>query len=179
MRHSALSVILVALALLGGCAASRTASAPASMTSPPAPAPALVAGSSNIVGDLLAYYETLASLPNDQLEREYARAQQDFLKDNSARNRFRLVLLLALPGARFHDSNAALSLLNGYLARSRQDGLGNFAYLLANLIVEQNDREQKLKASQRRADLLQQQLEELKSIERSLSQRQIRGAPTP
>lgn len=178
---------LAAALLLMGCA-HRSASVPPATASAPtaASAPggssALLSGTDTgtaHVAQLLAYYRRIAVLPPAELQREYAAAEQAFLEGGRPEQRLRLALLLSLPDASFHNADSALRLLQGYPGRTdATDTLGNFAFFLIARASEQHNAQAQLDGAAQRAAALQRQLDGLKSIERSLNQRQIpRTAP--
>ena len=109
----------------------------------------------------LAYRQAAAS-PEEQ-RRELSNVLHAYAKDNSRANRLRLAVLLALPTVAGNDESKAVSLLEP-LATSGDGPLRQFAALL---LAQVNDRQRE----QRKVQQLKQQVDELKSIERSLLER--------
>lgn len=124
------------------------------------------------VEQALAYFHTLRSLPPEELEKEYARLEQN----QDAPTRLRRALLLSLPEREFSDSEQALTLLDAYLAQAAPDDAArDLALLLADFVAERRDYERQLQSSEKRVETLEQQLEELKSIENSINRRDQPG----
>lgn len=119
----------------------------------------------------LRYYASLESLPPAQLDMEFRRAQAAFLQDKTPSRRLRLALLLSLPGARFSNPAAASALLKEYLHAPDSDApLRLLAFLLTSDLDKRVDLQQ-------RASTLSRQLNEIKSIERTLNQRDNSTGP--
>lgn len=126
------------------------------------------------VDDLMREYEQLSQLPVSALVVEYQHASQVFLQTGNNLERVRMAMLLALPTSPFHDTTAALSLLNSYPkdVKVAPSVLSDFAHFLATLLVEQQrsttallDLKQKLKEGQKRTDDLQNKIDAIKSME--------------
>lgn len=119
----------------------------------------------------LRYYASLQSLPPAQLDAEFRRAQAAFLQDKTPSRRLHLALLLSLPGARFSNPAEASALLKEYLHAPDSDApLRLLAFLLASDLDKRVDLQQ-------RASTLSRQLNELKSIERTLNRRDNSTGP--
>lgn len=160
--------IAVALAM-GGCALF-----PGAAPEPPAPdaasTPAVDYGRENAeVAALLAYYQDLQAMPQEELRREYQNASQAFARERSELARLRLALLLCVPGTNWSDDARLLALLDG--ADSRKAPAASprrhLVVLLQKLVAERQ-REQK------RAEELQHKLDAMLAIERGLRERQPR-----
>lgn len=126
------------------------------------------------VESYLAYFRYASNLSNDDLKKEYNAVSQVYGKSRSDDSRMQLALLLSLPGASFRDDARAQSLLKEVIANKANDDspLKDFALLLSTQIVEHRKQEEKTKTEQARAEELEQKLEALKSIERSIIERQ-------
>lgn len=166
--------------LLGGCALLEEQ--PAAPVKPPdrdrtvRPAPAAPPG----VSDLLEYYDGLRRTDAATRAREHERAKQALGQQRNAYNRVRLALFGVLPGADGEQQARALELLEPV---ARDDTppdreLQRFAALLHASIQEQRrlaegaaGASQRAREESRRADELQQKLDALKSIEKSLIER--------
>ncbi len=156
-------------AAMGGCALF-----PAASPEPDAPvsvsAPAMDFMKENAeVSALLAYYQDLLDMPADELRREYQAISQSFARDRSELGRLRLALLMCVPGASWRDDAKLLAMLDGAASRKAppDSPRRHFIVLLQKLVVERQ-REHK------RADELQQKLDSMLTIERSLRGRQPR-----
>jgi hypothetical protein len=115
---------------------------------------------------LLAYYRRLLAMPADDLRREYQTASQAFARDKAELTRFRLALLLAVPGVAWRDDERLLALLDGAASRTAatESPRHQFVLLLQKLVAERL-------REQRRADELQQKLDAMLRIERGLRER--------
>jgi len=140
--------------------------------------------------DMMQYYESLRKLTSPELGKLYERVKQNFAQNKSDANRIRLVLLLTLPQTSFRDIPAAVNLLNesprdiksnnssnanNANNSNNANNLQSFRNLLAALLADHqrlsNNAEevsQKLKEEQKRADMLQHQINALKSMEKNL-----------
>jgi hypothetical protein len=162
---------VAAAAVIGGCAQFQAV--------PPESAVPLPASASTPVTDymrenaevsaLLAYYQDLLDLPAEDLKREYQNINQSFARDRSELGRLRLTLLMCVPGVSWRDDTKLLALIEGSASRraSPDSPRRQFVVLLQKLVSERH-REQK------RADELQQKLDTMLTIERSLRGRQPR-----
>lgn len=160
--------IAVALAM-GGCALF-----PGAAPEPPAPdaasTPAVDYGRENAeVAALLAYYQDLQAMPQEELRREYQNASQAFARECSELARLRLALLLCVPGTNWSDDARLLALLDGADSRKAPSvsPRRHLVVLLQKLVAERQ-REQK------RAEELQHKLDAMLAIERGLRERQPR-----
>ncbi len=154
-----LALLALACAALAGCGALR------GVESQP-PAPWVQAGSPPPASDaesLLLYYQHVRKIAGPELGREHETARQAYVRSRSDFNRVRYAMVLSLPGAPFGDEARALELLDP-VARSPNGRLGALASLLASQLQERK----RLDAS---AQGLQQKLDALRSLERSLIDR--------
>ena len=168
MRRNAGALLILALAV-GACAG------PHARVRPCAPSPAAERygydPASDEVLSQLRYYASLQSLPPAQLDAEFRRAQTAFLQDKTPSRRLHLALLLSLPNAHFGNPAAASALLKEYLHAPDSDAP---LRLLAYLLVSDLDKRADL---QQRTSTLSRQLDELKSIERTLNRRDNAAGP--
>lgn len=165
LRHMG---IMAAAAIVSGCAlfpATPPEPVPA-VASPSAPSADYVKENAE-VSALLAYYQELIDLPAEELKREYSTISQAFAHDRSELARLRLSLLMCVPGVSWRDDAKLLALLEGAASRKAppDSPRRQFVVLLQKLVIERQ-REQK------RADELQQKLDSMLTIERSLRGRQ-------
>lgn len=142
---------------------------------------------------LLGYYRATHRIGSDTLVAELSSAEEELKAVVSPRNQVRLALLLSLPDPRVHNPARAVAVLDQYLVTSGGDDpvLQNFAYVLRALISQRNKTEdnfrqaednarrltQRLEKAEAENKMLRDQLDALKSIERSLYERQ-RGQAT-
>lgn len=132
---------------------------------------------------LLQSIDAVRKLPSAEQARELDKARLAYAQTGNEFNRIKLAWLLALPAAPFHDTSAALNLLNDLPKDSKAGsaGLHALAGLLQTELIEQqriaaaNDEwAQKYKDEQKRADALQQQIDGIKRMEKNLMQRDKR-----
>lgn len=117
------------------------------------------------IAALLAYYQELMAMPADELRREYQTVSQSATREKSELGRLRLALLMCVPGAAWRDDTKLLALLDGVIGRAAAESpRRQFASLLQKLAAERL-------REQRRGDDLQQKLDALVNIERSLRER--------
>jgi hypothetical protein len=156
MKRAAMAIFC---GVLAGCAGlTGTESQP--------PAPWVQAGSPQPASDaenLLLYYQHVKKLGGPELNREHETARQALARSRSEFNRVRYAMVLSLPGAPFGDEARALELLEP-IAKNPNGRLGG----LAALLVSQLQERKRLDAS---AQGLQQKLDALRSLERSLIER--------
>ncbi len=173
-----LLVIVIAL-LMTGCAAPPTAREPGPDTADePCPGcgtrpvpeyggePWARTGARRPAGEaesLLMYYEYVRKLPTAERVKDYETARQRFMKSRSEFNRMRYAISLSVPGTSFNDDARALDTLEPLL-RNQHAVLHSLAYMVGTQIQEQ-----------RRGQDLQQKLEALKSLEKSLIERDPGG----
>jgi hypothetical protein len=129
---------------------------------------------------LLLYYDYARALPAAELGREQEALRQSTTSDKSDFTRLRYALLLSLPAASVRDRIRAQQLLEPLSrdAEGRDPALRALALLLVGELAERRRLEDSLQSAtqrqrdeQLRANDLEQKLEALKSIEKSLIQR--------
>lgn len=157
---------IAAAMLVGGCALMPGAAPDRDAASASLPEAVRVQENSE-VSALLAYYQGLLDLPAEDLRREYQRTSQSFARDHSELARLRLAMLMNIPGAAWRDDAKLIGLLEGSPSRKAQPDSPRrqFVVFLLKQVAERL-REQK------RADELQQKLDSILAIERSLRSRQ-------
>ena len=153
------------MAALAGCALLQGGGtqepAPATQVDPHSARPASRTASD--ADTLLLYYQHLRRLPPAGVGREHEIARAAFSRSRSDYDRVRLALVLAVPGTPVSDDARALELLEP-LAKRQESGLQGLAYLLASHLQERK----RLDAT---AQGLQQKLDALKSLERTMIER--------
>jgi hypothetical protein len=152
------------LALAAGCALLSEAEAP-EPPEPREPAPWVEPGSppASDVENLVEYFSYIRKLPANDLAREYDTARQAYNRGRSEYNRMRFAMLLSLPSAPFTDEGRALDVLDPVLRK----GNGRY-YPLAQMLGSHIQEQRRLNAS---VQGLQQKLDALKSLERSIIER--------
>lgn len=130
--------------------------------------------------ELLAFARRYAELSAENQKKEYAQAMRALNRNKSdTANRMKVALILGLPSSRLRDNERALALLDE-VQRDRKVDADSKA--LAGLLKEYLGDRQKLEDNvaranqkaadeQKRADDLQQKLDELKTIEKTLIER--------
>lgn len=156
--------VLGAAALAGACAPlppaekedPRRADRPAAVVRPGTPV-------QSDVESLLAYHQQLKSLSGAELGREHENARQAYVRSRTEFNRVRFAMTLSLPNTAFSDDGRALELLEP-VSRNFNGQLHGLATLLVTHLQERK----RLDAS---VQGLQQKLDALKSLERSMIER--------
>jgi hypothetical protein len=152
-------LVIGCAAIVAGCGVLRIAE-------PLEPAPWVQAGMPQPASDaesLLLYFQHIRKLSGADLSREHEAARQDYARARTDFNRVRLAMVLSLPGTAFYDETRALDLYDT-VAKHEGGRLQGLALLLGWHLQEQK----RLTAS---AQGLQQKLDALKSLERSMIER--------
>ncbi|MBI2311842.1 MAG: hypothetical protein HYU77_04975 [Betaproteobacteria bacterium] len=122
---------------------------------------------------LLLYHEYLRRLSGAELTREHEGVKQAHARSGADFTRVQLAMLLSLPTPGFRDDGRAIGLLEPLLKEGAASSeMRALAHLLHAQIAEHRRLEERAREEQRRADGLQQKLEALKSIEKSLLERE-------
>ncbi|HSE00656.1 MAG TPA: hypothetical protein VLB72_07985 [Burkholderiales bacterium] len=152
--------------LLGfGCVMALAGCGVVKMVEPMEPAPWVQPGSPQPASDvesLVLYFPYVSKLSAPEAIREHEVAWHAFARANTDFNRVRLAIVLSRPGMAFTDEARAAGLLETVAAH--QGRLQGLAVVLGASLKEQ----QRLAAS---AQELQQKLDALKSLERSMIER--------
>jgi len=156
MTTRATAAVLAACTLLGACAAAPEA--PPAVPESPAP-PVEARRTPSEAENLLSYFAQIRRLNAPELAREHDLARQAYGGARSDYNRVRLAMVVSMPNTPFNDESRALDLLDP-LTKSSASQLSGLALLLVSQIQER-----------RSAHALQQKLDALKSLERSLLER--------
>ncbi len=124
--------------------------------------------------DALAYFSYLQELTDVELGSEYRAVKQRYASSPNEEDRWRLIFLSILPGQPFSDREYTLELLResrkqASAENEQRAGLGK---LLRLLLADQRELNRKLVEEKQRAEKLAQQLQELKDIEKILSERE-------
>ena len=113
--------------------------------------------------NLVSYYTYLRKLPGNDVAREHDAARQAYGRARSDYNGVRLAMVVTLPNTPFYDEPRALDILDP-IAKGGDARMAGLAWLLISHIQERR----RLDAT---AHALQQKLDALKSLERSLIER--------
>lgn len=159
-------VAALTAAAVGGCAL-LPGPAPERDAAPAALSEADRAQENAEVSALLAYYQWLLDLPAEALRREYHGINQTYARDRSETLRLRLAMLLSVPGAAWQDDARLVALLEASASR-RAPPDSPRRQLVVFMLKQAADRLRE----HRRADDLQQKLDSIMAIERSLRERQ-------
>ena len=132
---------------------------------PPEPPPWVQPGSPSVtdVESLVLYFGHIRKLSAADLNREYDTARQAYNRGRVDYNRVRFAMLLSLPNTPFNDDGRALDVLEPVVRKG--DGR---LYPLAQMLGSHIQEQKRLNAS---VQGLQQKLDALKSLERSIIER--------
>jgi hypothetical protein len=115
------------------------------------------------VDSLVQYSQHIRKLSAGDLGREYDTVRQAYNRERNAVNRVRLAMVLTVPNTSFYDESRAIDLLEP-VARDANGQLQALAFMLSSHLQEQ-------KRLNAHVQGLQQKLDALKSLERSLIER--------
>jgi hypothetical protein len=115
------------------------------------------------VDSLVLYSQHIRKLSAGDLGREYDTVRQAYNRERNAFNRVRLAMVLTVPNTSFYDESRAIDLLEP-VVRESNGRLQPLALMLISYLQEQK----RLNAN---VQGLQQKLDALKSLERSLIER--------
>lgn len=144
---------------------------------------------------LMTYFQRMLSVSAEDLRKEFTAVSQVFSRDKSENARFKLALLMSIPGASFRDDARLVALLDGSASRglSPESPRHQLLTLLTRLTGERvrqvaveregqkkleaelketqrraDEQQQRADALQKRADELQQKLDKLLAIDREM-----------
>lgn len=131
------------------------------------------------LSELMQYYEFLQKKSEQELIKEYDDVRKRFLVNQSDQNRARYTLLNALPNTSFYNAANALHLLNEWPQKTKLSTDSNsFRMLLVLLLKEQQNLQikvrglsQALNVERGRSKALQEQVNAIKDMEKSLFRR--------
>lgn len=164
-------LLLIILATLNACSAIPTNPPPIVMLPPQ---PLVIAPSQLEV--LMQYYESIRKMSAPELVKEHDKAKQNLILTRSDTARAELALLLILPNTSFRDTGAALNLLNEWSKEAKLSAsMRSLKHLLSTLLAEQqrinsnvNELSQKLKEEQKHSEILKNQIDDIKNMEKNL-----------
>lgn len=126
------------------------------------------------------YYRLASTLSAKDLDNEYQVASKEYAAKKTAENQWRMAILLCIPGTAFYDSGRSSTLFKELTNEGfhQPPELSDAAFLMYSLLNAQNQLDKKLSAatdrlteSQSANKKMQEQLDALKAIEDTLSQR--------
>jgi hypothetical protein len=120
---------------------------------------------------LLAYFENVRKLPPADLAREGESARAAFNRTRSDFDRARLALLLSIPNTALNDDQRAFDMLDP-LVKNPSSNLHALAILVSAHVQERRRLESSMQNLQHNVQGLQQKLDALMSLERSLIDRE-------
>lgn len=131
-------------------------------------------GEVSTIPEVLDYMERFRALPVNQ-QRQVFKAINNLAEETpQSASQVKLALLLSLPDTPFSNDDRAQSLLVNYLDTGKFGLLNNQSQQLARLLLEML---RQRKALEEQNKTLKQQLEELKTIEKKLNDRQTSSEP--
>jgi hypothetical protein len=136
---------------------------------PPPPEP-----QQNELNRLLMQVESVRKMPAAEAARELEQARQVFGRSKTEYNRLLYAVLSLLPSTGGPDDAKAAALLEPMLKdrTNPSNGLRAFAAFLYFQIAEDRKMEERMREEQKRADSLQEKLDALKEVEKSLIDRE-------
>lgn len=131
----------------------------------------------------LIFAQRYASLSAENQKKEYTLATQALSRGSDPTTRLKAALIFSLPSSRYRDNERALALLEEVLRDKQADADSRaLAGVLKDYLSERQKLEsnasranQKAAEEQKRADSLQQKLDDLKNIEKALIERSQAG----
>jgi hypothetical protein len=130
---------------------------------------------------LLDYFQRIRNLSGAQLAQEHHNARFAFARTGSDFDRVRLAMVLSLPNTGFNDESRTLDLLEP-MVKSRNSTLNGLASLMSAYLQEQRrlgqsvqGMQQNMESMQQNMQSMQQKLDALRSMERSLIEREQAG----
>lgn len=188
MRKNAV-ITLIAAIVVAGCAPQPP------VTTEPLPRLQIVETLETDADRLLNYYAYVTELQGDTLEREYRYVEKAYSTDPNEYNKMQMIMLLASPRASFRDTDLARAMVkkwlrdeyyrysklrplamlyDNYLSElKRQNSLIDEAKKSLRQATEQSAQQaEQIKASQQRSKELQDKLDALLEMERSLIERE-------
>ncbi len=130
---------------------------------------------------LMLDYANVAKMDSSELEAVYEAAQEKFLNEKKDEDRIRYILLLSLPNTSFHNRDAALTLLKEWHDIEQQHAsFISFRNMLITRLEEEerinnraNRLSQQLTIEKQQTELLQNKVNGIKDMEKTLIRRNI------
>lgn len=120
---------------------------------------------------VLVYFEQVKKLPAAELGREHDSTRAAFTRTRSDFDRMRLAMVLSIPNSAVSDDQRALELLDS-VVRGQNSSLRGLASLMSAHLQERRRLESGMHSLQQNVQGLQQKLDALMSLERSLIDRE-------
>jgi hypothetical protein len=125
---------------------------------------------------LLSYFEHVRKLPAAELVRESESARAAFMGSRADFDRMRLAILISIPNTALNDDQRAADLLNP-LVKNESSSLHGLALVMSAHLQERRRLETGMQGLQQNVQRLQQKLDALMSLERSLIDREQSTPP--
>lgn len=120
--------------------------------------------------DVLDFAESFGDM---SLEAQRKELQQNSQNRNDLNSRIKVAMIYALPSSKLRDTNKAQALLDDLAKDKNLEGDRKVLMLIMrDYIAENNKSGNKARDEQKRADTLQQKLDELKNIEKMMLERE-------
>lgn len=138
--------------------------------------------------ELISFCETYSNLTAEAQRKAFAETNSVLVTNkNDVVHRIRLAAMLALPSSRLRDNAKAQVLLQDLLQENNLSAVDSaftsllYEYALDNTkqIQKNRDDAKKLDAAQQKADTLEQKLNDLKNIEKTMSERDTKPSVSP
>jgi len=129
--------------------------------------------------EVLEFLAAFQSLEGRSQAEEYRRVIDQFVENDGDVERFRLALVMLMPGKGFSNAHKGREMLRDYLKReeSRDADLEALARLMVDLVNEREKLERRLVQEKEASETLARQLKELRDIENIMRQREVNGRP--
>lgn len=149
-------------------------------------APVIIAPTSDQeeVLQIMRYARVMQSYPRAKLKDEFKRVATDLVDKPDTANQLRMAILLSIEDTPFKNEKRALRLLTNIVndVDERSSALQEYAYQLLDTLQQRYEAMQlnrelsdELHAERQKRAQLQQQLDALRSIEKSINQRQLQN----
>jgi hypothetical protein len=186
MRHLHGPAIAFVVVLLAGCvlpAPRQEEERPSPPPVPPAPVapppveeerPPIAPPEVHIPSELeraLAYFDRLRRMPSGELAREQEAVRQSYAQSRSDLDRMRLAMTYALPNTPLSDEGRTLDLIEPLIKNARSE-LHDLAVLVAVFAQEHRRLSANVQTLQQGVQSLEQKLDALRSLERTLIERE-------
>jgi hypothetical protein len=199
--YNMMPALLTLLLMLSGCELMQTAFPGSETDTPPVKdtsidqgttdgiedgkAPVIIAPTTNEdeLLQIMHYSRIMQSYPRARLKDEFKRAATALADNPDTANQLRMAILLSIPNTSFKNEKRAMQMLSRIVNDGKQSSkLQEYAYLLLDTLQQRGEVMQinkelseELQAERQKRVQLQQKLDALKSIEKSISQRQIQN----
>lgn len=147
----------------------------------------LVPANSEHIIELITFCDSYSNLTPEAQKKAFTETNLALAENkNNVLYRIKLAVMLALPSSRLRDTTKAQTLLQELLQENKLSPVDSaftsllYEYALDNTRQTQKNRDdaKKLDAAQQKADTLEQKLNELKNIEKTMSDRDTKPSET-